>query len=74
MSSKAQQEWQAMCAAVRAELARKVGLMEAMTPDEVETLVSAIDSAMWNEIKAESHDEAVEERRAGLERQTAFGG
>ena len=74
MVSAEQNQWVEITAAVRAGLAKWVELMPAMNADEIASLASAIDTSMWNEIKAHTHDEAVEERRRTLERQAAFGG
>jgi hypothetical protein len=74
VTSQAQDEWVEICAAVRAGLAKQAQCVGAMTPDEVAALVNAVDTAMWNEAKAASHDQEVEARRADMERQAAYGG
>ncbi len=74
ISSAAQQQWCDITAAVRAQLAKQVELMPAMKPDEIVSLINALDTAMWNEAKAATYDETIEERRETLKRTTAFGG
>lgn len=74
MDSAEQDQWRDICAAYRAQMAKAVPLMPAMTPEELAALAAAIDAGMENEVKAHSHDEAVEERRKTLERQAQFGG
>jgi hypothetical protein len=74
MSSPEQDQWAEIAAAVRAQLAKQVELMPAMNAGEVASLCTAIDTAMWNEVKALSHDEAIEERKETLKRTAAFGG
>lgn len=74
LASVAQDQWLDICGAVRVQLARQVRWMPAMDPAEIALLVDAIDTAMWNELKAATHDEALEQRRQELARQTAYGG
>ncbi len=74
MNSAEQDQWIEICAEVRAGLARKVEMIPAMLPSEVESLVAAIDTAMWNEQKAATYDQALAERRMTLDREAAFGG
>lgn len=74
MASAEQDQWKEIIAAVRADLAKRAELLPAMKPEEVGSFIMAVDDAMWCEIKAESYDEAVEERKRTLEREAAFGG
>lgn len=74
INSAAQDQWVEITEAVRAYLAKMVRELPAMKPEEVSSLVTAIDNAMWCEVKARSFDENVEERRRTLERQAEFGG
>mgnify|MGYP001577034086 CR=1 FL=1 len=74
VASAEQQQWQDICAAVRAQLAKAVEWMPAMNPDEVASLIEAIDTAIWTETKAASFDESVEQRRAEMTRGAAYGG
>lgn len=69
-----QTQWEEIAAAVRAQLAKQVELMPAMKTEEVGTLISAIDAALWIEVQAMTWDERIEERRRTLEREAAFGG
>jgi hypothetical protein len=59
-------QWTEIAAAARAHLAKLVELMPAMKPEEITSLMSAIDTAMWNEIRAATYDEAIEERQRSL--------
>jgi hypothetical protein len=74
MTSASQDQWVEICAAARAALAKQVELIPAMNPGEVASLMTAIGDAMWNEVKSGSHDMAIEERLANLERSKAYGG
>ena len=73
-SSVAQDQWVEICGALRVYIAKMVEQLPAMKPDEVSSLVTAMDNAMWAEVKALSFDEYVEERRRTLERQAEYGG
>jgi hypothetical protein len=74
MSSAAQDQWVEISVAVRNGLMKVAERSASLTPNELNELTEAIDTAMWNETKAASFDQAVEERRVTLERQAAFGG
>jgi hypothetical protein len=58
----AQDNWVEICQSLRAKLAKSVEMAEAMNPGELSSLAAAIDNAMWNEMKALSFDQALEER------------
>lgn len=74
ISSAEQDQWCDICAAVRAQIAKQIEMIPAMTAEELTAFVTAIDTAIWNETKARSYDAAVEERIRTLERQSMFGG
>lgn len=74
LTSAEQDQWCEIAATVRAGLAKLAWLVPAMTPEEVASLTTAIDTAMWNEAKARSFDATVERHRAEEEREAAFGG
>ncbi len=59
MNSAEQDQWSDICAAARAQLGKFVEMMPAMKVEEVGALMNAIDTAMWNEVKAASYDEHV---------------
>jgi hypothetical protein len=73
-ASATQDEWRDVCARVRAQLARRVGDVAAMSAGEMHCFVQAIENALWNEVRAETFDAAVLERRRTLERESLFGG
>lgn len=74
MNSAEQDNWQEITAAARAQIAKQVQLMPAMDPGEVAALMSAIDTAMWNEIAAAVHDDRIESLRLSLAREAQYGG
>lgn len=74
MSSAAQTQWEEIAASLRARLAKLVTETPAMNPDEVKMLIDAASEAQWLEIRAQSYDAWVDERRKTLEREAMFGG
>ena len=73
MSSATQDQWVEMLEAVRANLAKLIPLMPAMTIDELKTFVETLDSAQWLEIKARCWDSSLEREERLNERSIAFG-
>ncbi len=70
MASAEQEQWQEICDAFRAQLARTLPLMPAMMPDELLNMANAIDAAMQNEVRATYFDDEI----AARQREAQFGG
>ena len=62
-TSAEQDAWVALAEQVRTQLARAVPLMGAMTPNEAETLVRAVDAATRLHLRALTFDDALARER-----------
>jgi hypothetical protein len=70
----AEREWCALSARVRAHLAERAAALPEMGVGQLRAFVEACREAQAFEVEARTHDLAVEEHRARLERRAAYGG
>lgn len=73
MGSAEQDQWKEIADGIRQGLAKLVPLIPAMNVEEVSAFITAVDNAMWLEVKAHSHDAAVESHEKVLERESQYG-
>jgi hypothetical protein len=72
MASAEQDQWQEICAAARAHLAKRAGKLPDMGHEELAAFVKAVDDVMWAEIKAAVYDETVRDRRREMNKSAIF--
>lgn len=66
VTSADQDAWLAMARAVREQFAKQIPLMGAMKPEELKAFVEAMGDLRWLELRAHSHDKAIENELAKL--------
>lgn len=65
-SSADQDAWLAIARAAREQFARQIPMMGAMKPEELKAFIDALGDLRWLELRAHSHDKAIEIELARL--------